>query len=54
MSTIHNRWHGWEKEGYKTGGGRLVELDAETVVDQWPVPNADLRNLDNDNLVSSV
>ena len=52
--TILNRWHGWGEKVTKLVGGRLVELDAETGVGQWPVLNADLRHLGLDDLILSV
>lgn len=50
--TMFNRWHGWGTKDTKPGGGRLVESEAETGVDQWSVPIVDPRHLDIDALTS--
>lgn len=61
-----SRWHVLSPAQYTiagTAGGRseqnwwgkrLVELDAETGVDQWLVPTADLRHLGLEDLILSV
>jgi hypothetical protein len=52
--TILHRWHGWGRKETKLVGKRLVGLNAETGVDQWPVLTVDLRHLGLDDLILSV